>query len=218
MTLKNSPFVVMDLPHLDPTVVGILGYNFFNSVMLDIENSRSGARAFIYDPEDPIVAEVDARGPYTPLRIMSQIAFVEAKVQADCDEPPASVLMLLDTGAGQSDMMFNDIKALESGLIAMDGSNLVDGLQSLRGVGGDEVKGIDALVKYVEIGGARLRRRGGLTACLTNSVIDNSNYANGILGMQLFQDCRILLDYPRKQVRVLPNKQKQAKPSKSGFR
>merc|ERR1712048_267688 len=211
MTIVNTTVGVMDLESLapekdEPKLVGILGYDFFRRTILEIVTDtklfgEGTRRAFLYDPYKPTNFE---GLKFTPLKINNGIAYVDATVKGNFNVncPASRNVMLLDLGA-TSELMFNYDKALAAKIT--NGKNLKKS-DAAVGVGGSELAIQLAPIRYVDIGGFKIEREtlgiwilNAIKAELVSENIDVSDMSNGILCMGLFDDCRIVLNYPKKQ-------------------
>merc|ERR1712151_109404 len=107
--------------------------------------------------------------------------------------------MFLDLGAGSSHVQFNIGKARDIGVTANNYGRVME--HQGVGDGRTSLKSVEAPLEYVEIGGTRLGQR-DISARLFDANIDLSNRGNGVLRMKLFEDCRFVIDYPRRQLGV----------------
>merc|ERR1712032_289585 len=112
--------------------------------------------------------------------------------------------MFLDTGAG-GNLIFNMEKARIAGVMASDNSNVRNNTSVMVGVGdgGYRIQVNEAPIQYVDIGGVQFDSQ-GITTRLVECDIDLSNVANGVLGSKLFQNCRVVVDYQKKRLGVVP--------------
>merc|ERR1711879_329243 len=92
-------------------------------------------------------------------------------------------------------------KARECGVLAPDNSNLVKGIPTQScDVRGNIRNSTDALLEYVYIGGFRIEDP-DLTVSLYQGRVDEvTAFSDGVLAVDLFMDCRMVFDFPGKQL------------------
>jgi len=210
MTVSNSVFAVMDVRD---DIAGIVGYEFFSRVILQIDNDvgpfgANKRRAFIHDPRNFVdLASDGGDGPrdlpaklaYAPLVFISRLPHVEAIVKAKGNFSASRNLMMFDLGAGGYSLFFNKAKAHAKGIY--DDATKMRQVDGVRNAGGDIVQAMDFAIDYVDIGGVRVSGR-KTTATLLDTEIDVSTRSNGILCMKLLYNCQIVIDYQRRQIGI----------------
>mmetsp|Transcript_30084 Transcript_30084/g.57992 ORF Transcript_30084/g.57992 Transcript_30084/m.57992 type:complete len:730 (+) Transcript_30084:54-2243(+) len=220
LRLSDSVFHIMDLPSTQNEgvkIAGILGYDFFSYAVvemdLDVRDVFGGfqsKRLLLREPdgtgettdtdtESDIYETEDMPLSLTPLRFLSKVAHVDACVKGKMsDECPC--LMMFDLGAAGSNVILNTDKAIMTGAVSRDA--VTGGGGFIMGAAGDNVQASKADVESLEIAGHRVPR--AVHATLLDAHQDLSPATNGVLGIDAFWNCRLVIDYPNRQLGVRP--------------
>ncbi|GAB4813185.1 hypothetical protein N2152v2_000231 [Parachlorella kessleri] len=145
--------------------------------------------------------------PWVPVIMIANLPHVEVRYTPGAAPglDPTSSFFMLDSGAGGVDLMVNARAAADFDL----GKPASRHQRYIRGVGGDEagrVRVTSSTLGWVEVGGVRFE---GARALLAESEgaggsIELSLYTAGIICGDLLSQCRMVLDYARNRVALVP--------------
>eukprot|EP00887_Chlorella_sp_A99_P007235 scaffold2.g7235.t1 len=160
----------------------------------------------------PLAAPAGAaqEGAWLPLTMLSSLPHVEATVWPSPGGHGRRVLLMLDTGAGGTDVLLNAAGAEALGLLGEPAAAAGAGSAArpppavVSGLGGTAMHVETRLLHRVQLGAAVFTNVGCHVVGESMGGMDLSAYTHGIAAGGLLGRCTLVFDYPRGRLGVIP--------------